>query len=138
MNPGAVPSPRLDAEHWPALEGFDAAAARQCCGNSMEVFDRLLGLLQKNYSTWRVTWLAAAQEGTDPDSTALCASLHKLRGSASTMGAFHLAQVAEAAESSLRLHRELPCEAVQRVGTVLDGLLEHANVWQASTRARRG
>jgi two-component system, sensor histidine kinase and response regulator len=137
MNPTADRSTRREAERWPELKGFDTAAARQCCGDSIPVFEHLLGLLQKNYSTWRVTWIEAAKASAARDTTALCASLHKLRGSASTMGAFHLAQVAEEAESLLLQRRELACDAVQRVGAVLDDLLAHANAWQAATLARR-
>lgn len=141
MNPTDARSPQLEADLWPDLEGFDAAAARQCCGNSVPVFGRLLGLLQKSYGRWQVTWLESAQANaalntTSPDTTALCASLHKLRGSASTMGAFHLARVAEEAESLLRQRRESPAEAVQRVGAVLDELLGRAQAWQAATQTR--
>ena len=138
MNPTAVRSPQLEAESWPELKGFDTAAVRQCCGDSIQVLGLLLGMLQKSYSAWRVTWLEAAQASTALDTTALCASLHKLRGSASTMGAFHLAQVAGEAESSLRQHQEPPPDAVQRVGAVLDELLAHANAWQVDALARRG
>lgn len=138
MNLADAHSPHSEADIWPELEGFDSAAARQCCGNSVQVFGHLLGLLQKSYSTWQVIWLEAAQTNTALDTPALRASLHKLRGSASTMGAFHLAQVAKEAESSLRQCHESPLEAVQRVGAVLDELLGHANAWRVDNQTRGG
>jgi two-component system, sensor histidine kinase and response regulator len=79
--------------------------------------------VQKNYSTWGVTWLELADQKGVGINSDLCASLHKLRGSAGMLGAAELAAAAERAESSILDGSVLPLEAVQQVAKVLDELL---------------
>lgn len=138
MNPTTLRPSSAEADTWPELPDIDTAAARQCCGDSLELFKRLLGLLQKNYGGWSEQWLLATSTGHASDKAALCASLHKLRGSAGLMGAHRLALVAGQVEQSLKEDQEQPQAAVQRVGDVLHSLLVQIGAWQASVQARGG
>lgn len=130
MTPATLDPSQPDNESWPVLAGIDTAAAQRACGSSFKLYERMLGMLQQQYRNWNQDWLAATCASEASDHTALCASLHKLRGSVSTMGALHLAEVAAQAESSLRENREVPCAAVRRVGAVLDELLDEVSAWQ--------
>lgn len=123
------------AERWPAIRGMDVAAARACCGDSLGLFNRLLLLLQKHYGDWTSVWLAAASANDPALHADLCASLHKLRGSASTMGANQLAMLATQFEQSLKEGKVRPLEAIKRVGEALDKLLLEVGEWQASEQA---
>lgn len=138
MNAITSRSPPHDLEGWPELPGIDAAAAKEYCGNSLELFKRLLVLLLKNYGDWSGGWLAVVNAGSASSNADLCASLHKLRGGASTIGASHLALVAGQVEHSLREGQMQPLEAVQRVGETLDRLLVQVGDWHASVQARGG
>lgn len=130
MTPAKLDPSQTDNESWPVLAGIDTVAAQRACGGSFKLYERMLGMLQQQYRSWHQDWLAATCASEASDHAALCASLHKLRGSVSTMGALHLAEVAEQTESSLREKREAPCAAVRRVGAVLDELLGEVSAWQ--------
>ena len=113
------------SQPWPEIPGIDTTLAMTYSSNSLVLFNKLLTLVQKNYSTWSVTWLEQAQQQGTGINVELCASLHKLRGSAGTLGAAELAAVAEQAEGSILCGTVLPLEAVQQVAKVLDDLLAH-------------
>ena len=117
------------------LAGIDTAAAQQACGDSFKLYERMLGMLQRQYRSWNQDWIESTCASEASDHAALCASLHKLRGSVSTIGALHLAAVAEQAETSLRDNRESPCAAVRRVGAVLDELLDQVSAWQRKVQS---
>ncbi|MDP2016402.1 Hpt domain-containing protein [Hydrogenophaga sp.] len=138
MNAITSRPPPHGVEAWPGLPGIDAAAAKEYCGNSLELFKRLLVLLRKNYGDWSGDWLAVVSAGSASSKADLCASLHKLRGGASTIGASHLALVAGQVEHSLKEGQVQPLEAVQRVGEMLDRLLVQVGEWQESAQARGG
>ena len=87
--------------------------------NSLALFKKLLALVQKNYSAWGVTWLELANQKGAGINADLCASLHKLRGSAGTLGATELAAVARQAGGAVLGGTVLPLETVQRVARVL-------------------
>ncbi|MDO9133628.1 hybrid sensor histidine kinase/response regulator [Hydrogenophaga sp.] len=113
------------SQPWPEIPGIDMKLAMGYSSNGVVLFNKLLVLIQKNYSAWSVTWLALAHQKDTGISADLCASLHKLRGSAGMLGAAELAAVAGQAESSLLVGSVSPQEAVQRVAKVLDELLAH-------------
>jgi signal transduction histidine kinase/DNA-binding NarL/FixJ family response regulator/HAMP domain-containing protein/HPt (histidine-containing phosphotransfer) domain-containing protein len=113
------------SQPWPDIPGIDTTLAKGYSSNSVVLFNKLLTLARKNYSTWGVTWLELAQQKGAAINADLCASLHKLRGSAGMLGATELAAVAEQAESSILGGSVLPLEAVQQVAKVLDELLAH-------------
>lgn len=115
------------SQPWPDIPGIDTALAMAYSGNSVVLFNKLLALVQKNYSAWGVTWLELARQKGAGINADLCASLHKLRGSAGTLGAAELAAVAKQAESGVLGGSLLPLEAVQRVAKVLDDLLSPVN-----------
>ena len=118
----------LDApasQPWPEILGINKTLAMASSSNSIELFNKLLALVQKNYSAWGRTWLELASQKGAGVNADLCASLHKLRGSAGMLGAAELAAVAEQAESAVLAGSVLPMEAVQRVAKVLDELLTH-------------
>ena len=130
MTPATARATPTDTEAWPVLAGIDMATAQRNCGSSYQLYERMLGLLVLHYRSWTEDWLAATRASEVTDNSSLCASLHKLRGSVSTIGALHLAELAEQAESSLRDNRVAPCAAVRRVGAVLDELLDQVSAWQ--------
>ncbi len=111
------------SQPWPDIPGINKALAMAYSSNSVVLFNKLLTLVQKNYLAWGVTWLELAHQKGPEINANLCASLHKLRGSAGMLGATELAAVAEQAESSLIAGSVLPLEAVQQVAKVLDDLL---------------
>lgn len=115
------------SEPWPAIPGIDVALAMAHAGDSLELFKKLLVMMLKNYSCWSATSLDVAREQGATGNPELCSSLHKLRGSASILGATQLAEVAARAEHSLRGTRESPLEAVKCVASVLDELLSHVS-----------
>ncbi|MDP2074413.1 ATP-binding protein [Hydrogenophaga sp.] len=122
---GAASLDPTPSQSWPEIPGINKALAMTYSSNSVVLFNKLLTLVQKNYSTWSVTWLEQAQQQGTGISADLCASLHKLRGSAGMLGAAELASVAEQAEGSILGGSVLPLEAVQQVAKVLDDLLAH-------------
>lgn len=130
MTPATARASPTDTEAWPVLEGIDMATAQRSCGSSYRLYERMLGLLVLHYRSWTEDWLAATRTSEVTDNSSLCASLHKLRGSVSTIGALHLAELAKQAESSLQDNRVAPCAAVRRVGAVLDELLDQVSAWQ--------
>ncbi|AOF86697.1 sensory box protein [Hydrogenophaga sp. RAC07] len=113
------------SQPWPEIPGIDTTLAKGYSSNSVVLFNKLLTLVRKNYSTWGVTWLELAQQKGAEINADFCASLHKLRGSAGMLGATELAAVAEQAESSIHGGSVLPLEAVPPVAKVLDELLAH-------------
>jgi len=113
------------SQAWPEIAGIDTALAMAYAGNSLALFHKLLMLMQKNYSAWGVTWLELAKQKSPGINADLCASLHKLRGSAGMLGAVELATVAKHAEGAILDGTVLPTDAVQRVAQVLDDLLAH-------------
>jgi CheY-like chemotaxis protein len=115
------------SQPWPEISGIHTTLAMVSSSNSIELFNKLLALVQKNYSAWGVTWIELAQQKGADINADLCASLHKLRGSAGMLGATELAAVAGQAESGVLGGSLLPLEAVQRVAKVLDDLLSHVN-----------
>ena len=122
---GAVSLDPPASQPWPDIPGIDTTLAMTYSSNGVVLFNKLLALVQKNYSTWGVTWLELANRKGTGINADLCASLHKLRGSAGMLGAAELAAVAGQAESSILCGTVLPVDAVQRVAKVLDGLLAH-------------
>jgi len=114
-----------ESQPWPDIPGIYAPLAMAYSRNSVLLFNKLIALVQKNYSAWGLTWLELAHQEAPQIKADLCASLHKLRGSAGTLGATELAAVAEQAESSILVGSASPPEAVQRVAKVLDELLAH-------------
>jgi two-component system, sensor histidine kinase and response regulator len=113
------------SQPWPDIPGIDTTLAMAYSSNSVALFNKLLALVQKNYSDWGVTWLGLANQKGAGINADLCASLHKLRGSAGMLGAAELAAVAGQAESSILGGTVLPVDAVQQVAKVLDDLLAH-------------
>ncbi|QHE75801.1 hybrid sensor histidine kinase/response regulator [Hydrogenophaga sp. PBL-H3] len=114
---------RADSQPWPEIPGINSALAKACSSNSLALFKKLLTLLQKNYSTWSATWTDLTHHKDAEIGSDLCASLHKLRGSAGMLGATELAAVAEQAESATQQASITPAQAVRRVADVLDELL---------------
>ncbi len=122
---GAVSLDAPASQPWPDIAGIDTTLAMAYSSNSVVLFNKLLALVQKNYSAWGATWLELANQKGAGINADLCASLHKLRGSAGMLGAAELAAVAGQAESSILGGTVLPVDAVRRVAKVLDDLLAH-------------
>ena len=120
---GAISLDKTKSKPWPEIAGINKTLAMAYSSNDVGLFNKLLALVQKNYSDWSVTWLERAHQKGSEINADLCASLHKLRGSAGMLGATELAAVAEQAESSILGGSVSPLEAVQRVAKALDELL---------------
>jgi signal transduction histidine kinase/CheY-like chemotaxis protein/HPt (histidine-containing phosphotransfer) domain-containing protein len=113
------------SQPWADIPGIDTALAMAYSQNSILLFNKLIALVQKNYSAWSLTWIELARHEDPQIKPDLCASLHKLRGGAGTLGATELAAVAEQAERAILAGTVSPTEAVQRVAKVLNELLTH-------------
>lgn len=125
---GAVSRSSPASQPWPEISGIHAKLAMANLSNSVDLFNKLLALVRKNYSGWGVTWFELAHKKGAGINTDLSASLHKLRGSAGMLGAIELASAAEQAESAILGGSLSPLEAVQRVAGVLDALLARIDV----------
>ncbi|AOF87655.1 sensory box protein [Hydrogenophaga sp. RAC07] len=128
---GAVALDPPASQPWPEIPGIDTKLAMAYSSNSVVLFNRLLTLVQKNYSAWGVTWLELAQQQGAGIKDDLSASLHKLRGSAGTLGATELAAVAKHAEGAILGGSVPPLDVVQQVAKVLDDLLAQVEVHMA-------
>ncbi|MDP2016551.1 CHASE domain-containing protein [Hydrogenophaga sp.] len=84
---------------WPQIPGIDSAQAHQRLGGELDLWLKLLQRLQDEFSDLAVRSLALPDAGTERQT--LAARLHKLRGSAGTLGATELMQLAQALETGL-------------------------------------
>lgn len=93
---------RLGAETWPEVDGIDGARARVQVNGDAVLFRRLLNLLKNSYDGWSTQWLVPGRTWDASAVHSLCASLHKLRGSAGMVGAVRLAETTSKAEYQIR------------------------------------
>ncbi len=94
--PAAPATPTPPSADYPVIEGFNMAEALPRLGGDLALFQRLVRRLLATYDR---RWVA----GLDTlDAAGLTATLHKLRGSAATLGAVHIDQLATQAEDRLR------------------------------------
>jgi PAS domain S-box-containing protein len=123
---------------WPLIDGIDLDMAKPRLSNSPVLFAKLLRLMLKNYATWSNEWSTRLQ-ALDSDSNAeLGASLHKLRGSASMIGAVKLADSAGGAEDALSgSGPDVVRSRIDAVATDLGLLLCSIAAWDGSTQVRR-
>ena len=84
---------------WPQIPGLDSALAQHRLGGDLELWLKSLQRLQDEFGDLAVRALALPEAG--PERQRLAARLHKLRGSAGTLGATELMQLAQALESGL-------------------------------------
>ncbi|QHE78026.1 CHASE domain-containing protein [Hydrogenophaga sp. PBL-H3] len=91
----ATPSDGL----WPTIPGLDGEQARQRLGGDLDLWLKLLQRLHDEFSDLAARGLTVPEAGTARQ--ALAARLHKLRGSAGTLGATELMQLAQALEAGL-------------------------------------
>ena len=91
----AEPDPRLP-DDWPQIDGIAAAETAHRLAGDTGLFRRLLARLLESYGAAWVGGLEAL------DAAQAAAALHKLRGSASLLGAQRLQELAAAGEAQLR------------------------------------
>ncbi|WP_332745476.1 CHASE domain-containing protein [Hydrogenophaga sp.] len=84
---------------WPQVPGLDSALAQHRLGGDLELWLKSLQRLQDEFGDLAVRTLALPEAGTGRQT--LAARLHKLRGSAGTLGATELMQLAQALETGL-------------------------------------
>ena len=127
--PATASPPSAD---YPVIEGFNMAEALPRLGGDLALFQRLVRRL---FATYDRRWVA----GLDTlDAAGLTAALHKLRGSAATLGAVHIDQLATQAEERLR-QGALPGEVqpqLHALAEALDMLLQSAADLQLPPLAR--
>jgi PAS domain S-box-containing protein len=97
--PGALPVPAPPDGAWPHIPGLDSALAQQRLGGDLDLWLKLVGRLQDEFGDLAVRSLHLPAPGTGRQT--LVARLHKLRGSAATLGATELTQLAQAVETGL-------------------------------------
>jgi CheY-like chemotaxis protein len=123
-----------EAVQWPAIAGIDAVDAAQRLGNDLPLFLSLLHQLLAEFADLVCLPESAVEDG-EPD-PALAARMHKLRGSASTLGARELHRMAQAAEASLRAADAGSHAAVRQVSESLCQLAAaSAGLLAAASRA---
>ena len=89
-------TPAQAAAAWPQIEGIDTATARARLGNDLDLFHSILKRLLDEFSD-----VTIAAEAVDPAALAQHAGrLHKLKGSAGTVGATVIQKLAGAAEAA--------------------------------------
>ncbi len=119
--------PRDDLAHWPRVEGIDTADAAQRLGRDPALFMSLLRQLLAEFQDLAGLGGSAGAESVPVQ--LLAARMHKLRGSAGTLGARNLQGLAHAAEASLRLaatHVEGEADAVAALRSVSGALTQLA------------
>jgi HPt (histidine-containing phosphotransfer) domain-containing protein len=123
---GARPTQAAPA-HWPQIEGIDADDAAARLGSDREMFKRMLGWLVTDYSdiTTELAPQALSERLQDAEvRQRLCARVHKLRGSAGTLGAQRLQQAATAAEADLKAPQADASASAQALLEALEQLTE--------------
>ena len=99
---------------WPEIEGIDSEAARRRLGGDQDLFFSMLKRLLADFST-----LDQSLKPLDPDALpGLAAQLHKLKGSAGTLGALAVEQAAGRADKACRT------EQLDQVGPLLADVVE--------------
>ena len=124
---------------WPALAGIDVTAAANRLGGDWALFASILRRLPGDFAD------LMAPDQTEPDLAvrdALLARVHKLRGSAGTLGAVEVHRLASEAETALRSTPHTPVQPLlQRMAQALADLRETAVPWlarEADSEARSG
>jgi PAS domain S-box-containing protein len=84
-------------QDWPQIDGINGADVRQRLGGDLALLRFLLQRLLEDF--------AGIQDDDLADPAALASRLHKLKGSAGTLGARSLAQLAAQAEDACRAHK---------------------------------
>jgi len=118
--------------NYPVIEGLNMAEALPRLGGDLALFQRLVLRL---LATFDSRWVAELQT---LDAAGLTATLHKLRGSAATLGAVHIDQLATQAEERLR-QGGLPGEVqpqLRALAEALDMLRQSASDLQVTPSAR--
>ena len=87
-----------DLRPWPVIEGIDAADAQRTLGGDAAFFASLLSGMLAEYAGRD----ALAERSNDASLPARAMRMHKLKGSASTLGANAIAHLAAEAETALR------------------------------------
>jgi HPt (histidine-containing phosphotransfer) domain-containing protein len=86
-----------DVAPWPQIEGIDGQAACGRLGGDVALFTSMLQRLLREFSG-----LERCSVLTEPDQRACASRLHKLKGTAGTLGATGLARLAAQAEHQAR------------------------------------
>ena len=116
------------SQAWPTLAGIDVAAAAGRLGGDWALFVSILRRLPADFADL----MAPAQ--AEPDQAgraALVARVHKLRGSAGTLGAVEVYRLASEAEAALRKPPAPVQPLLQRMAQALADLREAAAPWLA-------
>ena len=109
--PSAVPQAPVV---WPDIDGIDSDAARRRLGGDQDLFFSMLKRLLAEFST-----LDQSLNTLEPDALpGLAAQLHKLKGSAGTLGALAVEQAAGRADKACRT------EQLDQVGPLLADVVE--------------
>ncbi|KRC11129.1 hypothetical protein ASE11_19830 [Hydrogenophaga sp. Root209] len=121
---------------WPQIPGLDSALAQHRLGGDLELWLKSLQRLQDEFGDLAVRALALPE--ADTERQRLAARLHKLRGSAGTLGATELMQLAQALETGLVDNRP-PAQLDARwraLQNALEALRRHSEpVLKAARRA---
>lgn len=115
---------------WAMIDGIDAQLAKARLMDNEALFEKMLRLMIDGYATWTALWVKLPRTLDANGVRTLCASLHKLRGSASMIGAVDLAVAAEAAENAYSGPSLPETEGLlSTVGMELDRLLTSIETW---------
>ncbi|QCB47200.1 CHASE domain-containing protein [Hydrogenophaga sp. PAMC20947] len=124
--------PFKNSTHWPIIEGIDANSAEVRLDHDLKLFLRMLGWINSDF-TDLVAIISLEQItshlNSDRSRNDLRGRVHKLRGSAGTLGANQLHALATAAEDSLTHSRG---DEAQRVLALSQGLRQLIAASQAA------
>ena len=104
--PASPASPLAPASTWPAIPGVDSAQAQERLGGDLALWLKLMDRLLGEFGDLATPGLALPETGTAQQ--ALARRLHKLRGSAGTLGAAPLMDAAQALENGLVNQQPMP------------------------------
>ncbi|WP_348753779.1 response regulator, partial [uncultured Aquincola sp.] len=116
---------------WPEVPGIDAAGAAVRLGGDAGLFASLLERMLRDFSD------LAQPPATTPDAPALAARLHKLRGTAATLGADEVQRLAGQAEQAAVATPSSLLAALQSLATALARLEGQARPLLRQWQARR-
>ena len=124
---GLDSNPTASGSLWPLIEGIDTVDVARRLGDDVPLFlSRLRRLLNEFGDVAELAQAALDHPDAADQRRALAARMHKLRGSAGTIGARELHRHASAAEASLRSPDADACKAVGAVALTLARLTEQA------------
>lgn len=121
MQPQNSQKPPIDSNHWPEIEGIACEAMRVQFGEDKDFFLMLLSVLSHDLHGALTDML----EQINTDSENAARRLHKLRGSAGSLGATALVHISQELEDAIKQQKPDWHLPYQKFETEVQALLQH-------------